>query len=246
MNMKPTEVGSSIGASGSSSYSKGVKALSTTTGVANKSFGKSASRPVAAADNTTATNKSNKTSLLARLHQLISTLNEATNAVKNWPSSHDDQVHYDATTNLIQSLHKVVDALKEVEDRACNDSGSANNTSVGQSILDAPVVLDLLDLMDYGNGLNPEIFIKQLIREALRQLSGLKRRKQALEMLGQAIENGLKDMELKESLEQQLADVARHYSTGEKPAKRLREEGGTESEDAVTDTSEPPVKKVAL
>jgi hypothetical protein len=116
-------------------------------------------------------------------------------------------VHYDAT------LHKVIDALK-VEDRACNDSGSANNNSVGQSIR--------------------------------RQLSGVKRRKQALEMLVKAIENGLKETELKETLEQQLADVAHHYSTGETPAKRLREEGGSESEEAVTDASESPVKKVVL
>jgi hypothetical protein len=166
----------------------------------------SSSGPTVASDN--------KTSLLARLHNLISTLTEATNAVKNWPSSHDDQVHYDATTNLIQSLHMVVDALKDVEDRVGNDGNHTKATSaVGHSILDAPVVVDLLDLMDYGNGLNPEIFIKQLIREALRQLSGLKRRKQALGMLGQAIENGLKDMELKETLELNLEQVERCYST---------------------------------
>jgi len=244
--MKSTNVGSS------NSTNKGIKSStgSTSIGAASSnnvgmSAGSSSSRAPA---------YDNKTSLLARLHNLISTLTDATNAVKNWPSSHDDQVHYDATTNLIQSLHRVVDALKEVEDRVGKDGNNTKATSVaGHSILDAPVVLDLLDLMDYGNGLNPEIFIKQLIREALRQLSGLKRRKQALGMLGQAIENGLKDMELKETLELQLAEVAQCYSTtGEtsesistSKLKRLREEG--DNEDFVTtDTKEQPYKKLAL
>jgi hypothetical protein len=233
--MKSTNVGSS--------NSKGIKS---STGTASIGAASSSSSHAAVTDN--------KTSLLARLHNLISNLTDATNAVKNWPSSHDDQVHYDATTNLIQSLHRVVDAVKEVEDRVGKDGNNTKPSSVaGHSILDAPVVLDLLDLMDYGNGLNPEIFIKQLIREALRQLSGLKRRKQALGMLGQAIENGLKDMELKDTLEIQLAEVARCYSTtGEtsesistSKLKRLREEG--DKEDLVTtDTKEQSYKKLAL
>ena len=180
----------------------------------------------------TASHVDNKASLLTRLHQLLSSLSEATDKVKNWPSSQDAQVHYDAATDLIQSLHKVVRALKEVEDRALN--GSSTSDPMSQSILDSPVALDLLDLVDYGNGLNPEIFTKQLIREALRQLSGLKRRKKALEMLGQAIDNGLKEMELNEQKEEtevvetnsKLEDAGRN--------KRPREEEGSE---------EPPAKR---
>ena len=180
-----------------------------------------------------------KTSLLARLHQLLSSLHEATDAVKNWPSSQDAQVHYDATTTLIKLLQKVVDALKEVEERTCGTGDTNINTVMGQSILDSPVVLDLLDLMDYGNGLNPEIFIKQLIREALRQLSRLKRRKLALSMLGQAIEKGLKDMDMKEEMDRELLDVMRSHSG---TRKRPRDENDDDNMEKI----EPPEKKKTL
>jgi len=204
--------------------SSGPKISLTSAGISSKSV---------AADSKT------KTSLLTRLHQLLSSLHEATDAVKNWPSSQGAQVHYDATTTLIKLLQKVVDALKEVEERTCGTGDTNINTVMGQSILDSPVVLDLLDLMDYGNGLNPEIFIKQLIREALRQLSRLKRRKQALAMLGQAIDKGLKDMEMKEEMDRELMDVIRSYSD---TRKRPREEDDVENMEKV----ERPEKKVTL
>lgn len=79
------------------------------------------------------------------------------------------------------------------------------------------VPLDLLDLMDHGHentaeqqldpynyfGLNPECFTRGLLREALRQLSGLQRRKVALEMLGKAIQTGMDDKEQKEKEEEE-------------------------------------------
>jgi hypothetical protein len=60
--------------------------------------------------------------------------------------------------------------------------------------------MDLLELLDHNAstnandkdfGLNPECYASGLLREAIGQLAGLKRRKKALEMLGTAIERGL-------------------------------------------------------
>lgn len=89
-----------------------------------------------------------------------------------------------------------------------------------QTLQDCPIPLDLLDLMDHGGGLNPDCFSRGLLKEALGQLAGLKRRKLALEMLGDAIQKGLHKLDSQEE------------STG---IKRARDE---------TDSSlEPPAKR---
>jgi hypothetical protein len=154
---------------------------------------------------------SSKASLLTRLHQLLEQLSDVAEVIKNWPSSQDSQVHYDTTTQLIEALNRTVTGLKDVELKVVPPSQSSSNSkntasasnssssnhmgeAMSQAILNAPVPLDLLDLMDYGAGLNPEIFTKQLILEALRQLSGLRRRKEALEMLGKEVEKGMEQM----------------------------------------------------
>jgi len=145
-----------------------------------------------------------KTSLLSRLHQLLGSLGETAELLKTWPSSQDSKVHYDTTTQLIQCLQNVVNSVKEVEVKVLPPSTPVTSSSIGgranmgeamsQAILESPVSLDLLDLMDYGGGLNPDIFAKQLILEAMRQLSVLRRRKEALEMLGAEIQKGMQDI----------------------------------------------------
>ena len=58
-----------------------------------------------------------------------------------------------------------------------------------------PIPLDLLDLLDIGQpfGINPQCYARGLMKEALRQMAGLERRKNALAMLGSAIEKGLNE-----------------------------------------------------
>ena len=58
-----------------------------------------------------------------------------------------------------------------------------------------PIPLDLLDLLDIGQpfGINPQCYARGLMKEALRQMAGLERRKNALAMLGNAIEKGLNE-----------------------------------------------------
>jgi len=79
----------------------------------------------------------------------------------------------------------VVTALQKVEGVIKADA------VLKKSLQECKVPINLLDLLDHGNGLNPDCFSRGLLREALGQLAGLKRRKLALEMLGAAIQAGL-------------------------------------------------------
>mmetsp|Transcript_32280 Transcript_32280/g.67683 ORF Transcript_32280/g.67683 Transcript_32280/m.67683 type:complete len:127 (-) Transcript_32280:237-617(-) len=61
-----------------------------------------------------------------------------------------------------------------------------------------PIPLDLLDLLDvvmtqHPFGMNPQCYARGLMKEAMRQLAGLERRKRALAMLAQSIEIGMDD-----------------------------------------------------
>ena len=53
--------------------------------------------------------------------------------------------------------------------------------------------MDLLDLLDVGAifGMNPQVYARGLMKEAMRQLAGLERRKRGLGMLADAIEKGM-------------------------------------------------------
>ena len=68
-----------------------------------------------------------------------------------------------------------------------------------------PIPLDLLDLLDVGIiqagnkgssnntfGINPQIYVRGLMKESKRQLCGLERRKKSLNMLASCIEEGMK------------------------------------------------------
>jgi len=133
-------------------------------------------------------------------HSLLTCLSDATKIIKKWPSSEGDNptIHYDTTTKLIESLHKVVQALKRVEDIAFPASKDDSESDLTKRLRQCQVPLDLLDFMDYGGlsetgfGLNPDCFNRGLLKEALRQLAGLRRRKSALEILGDKIESGIK------------------------------------------------------
>jgi len=63
-----------------------------------------------------------------------------------------------------------------------------------------PIPLDLLDLLDVvitqSNpfGMNPQCYARGLMKESMRQLAGLERRKRALAMLAQSIEIGMEDV----------------------------------------------------
>lgn len=130
-------------------------------------------------------------SLQERLHELLSRLSDTTDLLKEWPESEGDDksLHDDATSRLMDSIEEIVKAIERAEGVVKRDQ--VLNTTLQECV----IPLDLLDLMDHANGLNPECFTRGFLREALSQLAGLRRRKVALEMLGTAIENGLKRRE---------------------------------------------------
>ena len=119
----------------------------------------------------------------------------------------------------MNELSNVVANLKSVEDRvhslarveakaASSVEEKPGHVQQQQAVkmLSSPVPLDLLDLLDFGAkksepgiGVHPECFARCLLAETSRQLTGLRRRKNALEKLGLAIDGGTK----KESTENQ-------------------------------------------
>lgn len=125
--------------------------------------------------------------LQEQLHDLLSRMADTTNIIKNWEESEGDDstVHVETTTQLMTSIRQILEALQRVEGVVKTDE------VLQQELRECPIPLDLLDLMDHGGGLNPDCFLRGLLKEALGQLAGLKRRKLALEMLGEAIQQGL-------------------------------------------------------
>jgi len=125
--------------------------------------------------------------LQERLHILLTRLATTTDLIKTWPESDGDDasVHVETTTKLITAVLGVVAALQKVEGVIKADA------VLKRSLQECKVPINLLDLLDHGNGLNPDCFSRGLLKEALGQLAGLRRRKLALEMLGTAIQTGL-------------------------------------------------------
>jgi hypothetical protein len=136
-----------------------------------------------------------------RLHELLSKLAGTIEDVKDWPENVDSAGHYKTTTKLIDRIQEVIKALKRVEDCINNKGeGHKNNATLREHLQKCLIPMDLLELLDHNAstnmhdkefGLNPECYASGLLREAMFQLAGLKRRKNALEMLGNAIERGL-------------------------------------------------------
>jgi hypothetical protein len=167
--------------------------------------------------------------LQERLHKLLSRLAETIEQVKKWPEAKGDDasIHVERTTQLIANIRAVLKSLSRVE--ACLKDDAALRESLQQ----CKIPLDLLDLLASSN-LNPECFSRGLLREALGQLAGLKRRKLALELLGAAVQSGIQKRQQAQTQVQTV--VQAEVQTG---VKREREEEEEE------ETEEPPAKKIA-
>lgn len=156
--------------------------------------------------------------LQERLHNLLTRMSAAVEHLKTWPEAKGDEasVHVESTSKLIGYIRNIVHALQRVE------AVVQSNADLRKKLQECSIPHDLLDLIDVGpsEGLNPDCFVRGLLKEALGQLAGLKRRKLALGLLSNAVEAGLK----KKILEQQAA------------GKRDREDTPAESE-------LPPAKK---
>ncbi len=183
--------------------------------------------------------------LQERLHELISRVSDSIDIVKSWPESSGDDasIHVKTTSKLIHSIREILHAIGRVEgvvkkkvDTGTSATTSNNNPNDGDSELwktlqQCPIPLDLLEMLDCSNGLNPEIFVRGLLREGLSQLAGLRRRKVALEMLGNTIQAGL-DARPK---------LTKRTNPDSVDRKRSRDNDGIESKDQKS--SEPPSKR---
>ncbi|KAL7540539.1 hypothetical protein ACHAXR_010194 [Thalassiosira sp. AJA248-18] len=155
--------------------------------------------------------------LLERLRILLNRLQSTTEILQNWPETQGDsaKIHADTATQLIASIRKIVLGLRSVERHVNGTGGSSGGGAsaggggdgggvgaISKEALEAfrisledkcPIPLDLLDLLDVGQpfGLNPQCYARGLMKESMRQLAGLERRKRALDMLATAIETGM-------------------------------------------------------
>ena len=177
--------------------------------------------------------------LQERLHALINNLYNTTELVKNWEDSENASDHVQTTTKLLASLQEVLQSVKDVETKVLKGDGTEEDKKIIQELKDSPVPLDLLELMDYGGGVNPDCFARGLLQTALRQLAGLKRRKLALGLLGNAVSEGIKRREKK----QKEKDDEKKQSGGEKgKRKRGADDAASNIKEAET---QPPAKKRA-
>jgi hypothetical protein len=155
-----------------------------------------------------------------KLHELLTRLAGTMEHVKNWPEAADASRHVESTSQLIHRIRDIIASLQKVESCVKDDM------ELRQTLQNCLIPVDLLELLDFG--LNPDCFSRGLLREAMGQLQGLKRRKRALEMLGAAVQKGLDERE-------KSISTSGHF-------KRERNDG----EDVTTpsqDDDEPPSKK---
>ena len=144
--------------------------------------------------------------LQEQLHDLITKLTQTMDHVKSWPEDQGNaSVHMEQTRKLIEKINLILSTVKKVE-------GTVRKfPALQKSLQDCMIPTDLLDLMDHGGGLHPDCFVRGLFQEALGQLAGLKRRKLALKMLGNALQMGIQ----RKQQQQQNSSLKRQRSQDE-------------------------------
>lgn len=155
------------------------------------------------------------------LHDLLSKLSKTIEHCKNWPENVDASKHVESTTKLINNMNGITKSLRAAEHIV------KTNKRLKVSLQNCLIPMDLLELLEMG--LNPDIYSRGLLKEAMGQLAGLKRRKLALEKLGDAIQRGLHQRQQ----QQQQTNVA---------TKRSRTEHKNDALEAAA-TSDRPTKK---
>lgn len=89
--------------------------------------------------------------LQERLNYLISRLSASIGVIKTWPSTDGDDasIHVKTTSKLISTILETKRALEKVEGTIKADA------ELRKSLQNCPVPINLLDLLDHGDGLNP-------------------------------------------------------------------------------------------
>lgn len=166
--------------------------------------------------------QSSAKTLQDRLHELLTRLSSTIEHVRNWPDGDEASIHAERA-KLISLLRETIASIQRVEMCVKND------VPLKQTLQNCFIPLDLLDLLDFE--LNPDCFSRGLLREAMGQLAGLRRRKNALEMLGSAIQAGLDQRDIDDTMQQTKALQKTSSSITKTSNKRDRgEEGGDEQQ----------------
>lgn len=192
-------------------------------------------------------------SLQERLHTLLTRLSDTSEILKKWPETKtgdDGSIHVRTTEKLISSIQRIVEGIKSVEEKVnyvnlteqgstdYNTGSGSGDDDIANKLRQIAVPLDLLDMMDFAGGLNPDCFARGLIKEALRQMGNLQRRKASMKMLAAAIQNGLdareRQLEILKSLDEKLAS---HANSNTKSDKRQEESQSSFTEDAMSSGS---------
>jgi hypothetical protein len=84
-------------------------------------------------------------------------LAKTTALIKEWPESEgdDSSIHAETTTKLIAAILEVTSALQKVEGVIKAD------VALKKALQECQVPINLLDLLDHGNGLNPGVCIEK-------------------------------------------------------------------------------------
>jgi len=161
-----------------------------------------------------------------KLHILLSRLADAIELIKSWPEAkgEDASIHVESTNKLIGYIRNVTRSIQSVE------TVLQSNANLKKKLQECAIPMDLLDVLDHGQGggaLNPDCFIRGLLKEALGQLAGLKRRKLALGLLGNAVQQGV-NQKLRHQAEKRERDVATTQESDDcsPPAKRQKVDSG--------------------
>ena len=88
-----------------------------------------------------------------RLHALLSRLSATIELLKTWPESDGDDasIHVETSSKLIAAVRDVIAALERVEGIVKADE------ALRKALTDCPIPIDLLELLDHANGLNPGV-----------------------------------------------------------------------------------------
>ena len=170
--------------------------------------------------------------------------------LKNWPQADDVAVHNQRTTDLMTIINKIVESIQRVEEKVnhCGGDVKESDIKLRNNLRETFVPLDLLDLMDFGDGLNPDCFARGLLKEAERQLAGLQRRKLCLHMLGKSISVGVAQrMNVRLSSTTTTSSSSTNETLGE--SKQMKTSDETKKRKRISDSnqseeiSQPPSKK---
>mmetsp|Transcript_461 Transcript_461/g.646 ORF Transcript_461/g.646 Transcript_461/m.646 type:complete len:237 (+) Transcript_461:121-831(+) len=213
----------------------------------------------------------NSQSLQEALHTLLTRLSETSEIIQKWPepesNSDHESIHAETTTKLIKSIHKVVNGIRLVEEKVNPNLGdekpSEQHIALANNLRQTAVPLDLLDMMDYAGGLNPDCFARGLLIEALQQFSNLSNRKSSMTMLanlvqhvsnpeqalGQVVDRKAEETKLKEESKDNNSgsDTGQVDEDGEDSQDALssgkRKRGSDYNNDQEIESQQPPAKR---